>query len=99
MSCTDIRTQIDRLLQTSGHGSEQSPSKIRAHTQLCEQCAEYLERTEQVEQLLQNLPDIEPNPDLCHRVMQQLTEQEPEQVPHTQPCRQPAEHLDPTEQV
>ena len=72
MSCTDIRLQIDRQPQVSGPSSGHEFEQIRAHTQSCGHCAEYLDRAEQVEQMLLNLPEIEPRPDLCLRVMEQL---------------------------
>jgi hypothetical protein len=48
-------------------------------------CAEYLDRAEQVERMLLNLPEIEPRPDLCSRVMERLSEQEPELAPEPEP--------------
>jgi hypothetical protein len=85
VSCTDIRLQIDRQLQVSDTSSDQKLEQIRAHTQSCAHCAEYLDRVEQVEQMLLNLPEIEPDPDLCLRVMEQLNEQVPEQAPEPEP--------------
>ena len=85
MSCADIRLQIDRQPQVSDPSSDHDLEQIRAHTRSCGPCAEYLDRVEQVEQMLLNLPDIEPCPDLCLRVMEQLNEQVPEQAPAPEP--------------
>jgi hypothetical protein len=77
VSCADIRLQIDRLLQVTAPGSDHRLEQIRAHTRSCAACADYLDRAVQVEQMLVKLPEVEPSPDLCLRVMEQLTEQAP----------------------
>lgn len=85
MSCTDIRLQIDRRPRVTDPSSDHELEQIRAHTRSCGHCAEYLDRAEQVEQMLLNLPEIEPRPDLCLRVMEQLNELVPEQAPEPEP--------------
>lgn len=89
MSCTDIRTQIDRQPKISADeadgGLDHTIVQIRAHAQSCGQCAEYLDNTEQVEQLLMSLPEIEPGAGLSSRVMKRLTEQRFEQPPSPRP--------------
>ena len=85
MSCTDIRLQIDRQPRVSDSSSDQELEQISAHTRSCVNCAEYLERAEQVEQMLLNLPEIEPCSDLCVQVMARLNKQVPQQAPEPEP--------------
>jgi hypothetical protein len=85
VSCAEIRLQIDRQPKVTAPSSDNMLEKISAHTQSCVHCAEYLDSAEQVEQMLLSLPEIEPCPDLCLRVMEQLNEQVPEQDPEPEP--------------
>lgn len=85
MSCTDIRLQIDRQPRLSDSSSDQELEQIRAHTRSCVNCAEYLDSAEQVEQMLLNLPEIEPCSDLCVQVMARLNKQVPQQAPEPEP--------------
>jgi hypothetical protein len=85
VSCTDIRLQIDRQPRVSDSSSDQELEQIRAHTRSCVNCAEYLDRAEQVEQMLLNLPEIEPCSDLSVQVMARLNKQVSQQAPEPRP--------------
>jgi hypothetical protein len=85
LSCAETRLRIDRQPQVTAPGSDHKLEQSRAHARSCADCAEYLDSAVQVEQMLLSLPEIEPCPDLCLRVMAQLTEQVPEQAPVPEP--------------
>jgi len=85
VSCTDIRLQIDRQPRVSDSSSGQELEQIRAHTRSCVDCAEYLDRAEQVERMLLSLPEIEPCADLSVRVTARLNKQLPRQAPEPEP--------------
>lgn len=87
MSCTAIRLQIDRRPRVSGSSPDRELERITAHTRSCVDCAEYLAKAEQVEQMLLTLPEIEPRVDLCVQVMARLDKQVPRQAPEPEPRR------------